>query len=214
MWLGDDECWQSFANKICAAFSSQASIFILRVFLKDVPIQQALLNSLPAFVAFSRIANYWSEKWKTVKEPVFTWQQLEAKLPGHPEVETFLRSSNESFSYAKFASIADARYFAAELHRTGPTKGFSVSVKANGVGKSARCDIVKNRSHFDDVNRRFAAQKAESVQLSKLLQKLNAEWAKRVAAVTETPSEITPDEVRIVSPPKRVKLDVPLIELD
>ena len=87
-------------------------------------------------------------------------------------------------------------------------------MKANGVGKSARCDIVKNRSHFDDVNRRFAAQKAELVQLVKLLQKLNAEWAKRVAAVTETPSEITPDEDRIVSPPKRVKLDVPLIELD
>ena len=37
--------------------------------------------------------------------------------------------------------------------------------------------------------------------------------AKQIAEMMASTS-VTPDEVRVVSPPKRMKLDIPLIELD
>ncbi len=159
------------------------SNLILRVFVSNATIEEALLNSLLysplPFVLFY----LWTEKSKSLKELTFTWQELKAQLPGHPEVETFLRSPFENFSYKIFSLLADARRFAQELHRTGPLKEFSVTMTTwHGSGKSC-CIIVKNQSHYDSVTGGILTRKNE------------------LEVRSEKYQTVTPDEVCIVSTP-------------
>ena len=221
LWLADEQCWKSFADKICIAFLSQHSNCILRVFLSNVPIQEALVDSPPAFDAFARIVNYWIQQSVTLKEPILNWQQPNAELPGHPAVEAFLRSPLQSFSYKNFPNIRQARQFANELQRTGPMKGFNVTVKTSGTGSLSCCEIVKNEKLFNNAKRDFEIRKFELTQLVHLLGLLNHKKALVNHQVVETvPLSQSPtiastsDEVCIVSPPKRPKLDIPFIEID
>ena len=121
LWLADEQCWQSFADKICAAFVSEDSHCILRVFLSNVPIQEALVHSPPAFDAFARIVNYWTVQSITLKEPIFNWQQPNAEVPDHLAVQDFLRSSLQSLSNTNFRNLGKARK--SQLQRTGRRKG-------------------------------------------------------------------------------------------
>ena len=225
LWLADEECWQSFADKICAAFFSRNSNCILSVFLSNVPIQEALVCSPPAFDAFSRIVNYWIQHLKNLKEPIFTWHQPNAELPSYPLVEAFLHSPLESFSFANFRDVDEALQFAKELQRIGPTKGFSVTVRTIRTGNTYRCDIVKVKSYnvslFNNFKREFVIRKDELTRLVRLLECLNHEKAKgnQVGVQTATLPQSdaiasTSDEVCVVSPPKRPKLDIPFIEIE
>ena len=217
LWLKDEECWRSFADKVCAAFVSEDSYCILRVFrVSNVKILEDLVHSPPAFDAFARIVNYWIEQSATLEEPTFNWQQPNAEVPGHPLVEAFLRSPlQQSFSYVNFPNIDKASNFASQLQRTEPTKGFDVTVKTSGTC----CEIVKNETFFNNAKRNFEFRKFELSRLVHLLDCLNGEKAKvnQVAAETvplpQSPTSTT-DEVCIVSPPKRPKPDIPFIEID
>ena len=218
LWLADEECWQSFVDKICAAFVSEDSHCILRVFLSNVPIQEALVHSPPAFDAFARIVNYWTVQSITLKEPIFNWQQPNAEVPGHLAVQDFLRSPLQSLSNTNFRNLGKARKFANTLQRTGPMNGFDVTVKTTGTGRLSCCEIVKNAQLFNDAQRYFEIRKFELIRLVHLLDCVSHEKAKgnQVAAETVPLSQSptiasTPDEVYIVSPPKRPKLDIPLI---
>jgi hypothetical protein len=74
---------------------------------------------------------------------------------------------------------------------------------------------VKNRNHFERRARDFFSRKAELIELVKLRNRLGQEIAQAeqlAAAITSTP--VATDEVCVVPPPKRPKLDIPVIELE
>jgi hypothetical protein len=187
----------------------------VQIFLKDLPIQRALKAFAPAFAAFLHIVDHRAQQSVNLKEPTFSWHQSNAVVPNNPEVQAFLRSPQESMTYMKFSGIAEARRLAVFLQVMGQSNNFSVSVTTSGSGKNSRCDIVKNRNHFERRARDFFSRKAELIELVKLRNRLGQEIAQAeqlAAAITSTP--VATDEVCVVPPPKRPKLDIPVIELE
>ena len=81
--------------------------------------------------------------------PNFTWEHPRAVFPSSPEVQAFLRSSQQTFRYSKFSNIKEARVFGNRLHNvqgTGPF--YQVRVVESGSGKSAKCDITKTKEKY------------------------------------------------------------------
>jgi hypothetical protein len=215
LWLEDEESWKQFAQSVCRHFQSSRGNLFVQIFLKDLPIQRALKAFAPAFAAFVHIVDHWAQHSVNLKEPTFSWQQSKAVVPNNPEVQTFLRSPLESMTYMKFGGIAEARRFADSLQAMGQSNNFSVSVTSSGSGKNSRCDIKKNRNFFERTTRKFFSRKAELIELIKLRNRLGQEIAQveqLAAVISSTP--ITTDEVCVVPPPKRPKLDIPVIELE
>ncbi len=197
LWLEDEQSWQSFAISVSTAFPSTSTNLFLRLFLKNLVIKQALTDSSLAFAAFASIVDNCSQKSASLKNPPFSWHQPEAVVPNHPEVEVFLRSNQESMTYMKFTGIADARHFATYLMRG--SKNFSVSVTTSGAGKNSRCIITKTRKHYEEINQPFFTSKSELELLVKLREHLGQEQLKT--------KRVTADEVSVIPPPKRTKVE-------
>ncbi|EFX74642.1 hypothetical protein DAPPUDRAFT_307200 [Daphnia pulex] len=215
LWLEDEESWKQFTQSVCKNFLSSRGNLFVQIFLKDLFIQRALKDFAPAFAAFVHIVDHWAQRTEKLKEPIFSWQQSNAVVPNYPEVQTFLRSPEESMTYMKFGGIAEARRLADSLNAMGQSNNFSVSVTTSGSGKNSRCDIVKNRNQFERRARDFFSRKAELIELVKLRIRLGQEIAQAeqlADAITSTP--VATDEVCVVPPPKRPKLDIPVIELE
>jgi hypothetical protein len=215
LWLEDEESWKQFAQSVCKNFLFIRGNLFVQIFLKDHSIQRALKDFAPAFAAFVHIVDHWAQRTEKLKEPIFSWQQSNAVVPNYPEVQAFLRSPQESMAYMNFGGIAEARRLANSLNALGQSNNFSVSVTTSGSGKNSRCDIVKNRNHFERRARDFFSRKAELIELVKLRNRLGQEIAQAeqlAAAITSTP--VATDEVCVVPPPKRPKLDIPVIELE
>ena len=167
--------WQSFAEKICQAFPSVKSNIFVEIFLQNVDIQQAIVNSSSAFAAVIRIVNHWIERSENLVVPTFSWCQPEATLPEHGEVQLFLRSPKESMTYSAFGSISHAREFAEELENKASTNGFSVHVTPKGRKCNVRCKIVKNRSFQEETVRAIVTRKSQVPQLVQLRERLTRE---------------------------------------
>jgi hypothetical protein len=215
LWLEDEESWKQFAQSVCKNFLFIRGNLFVQIFLKDHSIQRALKDFAPAFAAFVHIVDHWAQRTEKLKEPIFSWQQSNAVVQNYPEVQAFLRSPQESMAYMNFGGIAEARRLANSLNALGQSNNFSVSVTTSGSGKNSRCDIVKNRNHFERRARDFFSRKAELIELVKLRNRLGQEIAQAeqlAAAITSTP--VATDEVCVVPPPKRPKLDIPVIELE
>jgi hypothetical protein len=195
LWLEDEQSWQSFATSVSTAFPSTSTYIFLRLFLKNPVIKQAFTVSNLAFVAFATIVDNCSLKSASLKEPPFSWHQREAVVPSHPEVQAFLRSSQESMTYTKFTGIAEARNFAAQLMRG--SKHFSVSVTTSGAGKNSRCIITKTRKYYEEINQPFFTSKGELELLVKLRERLGQEKLKTKRG--------TADDVSVIPSPKRCK---------
>jgi hypothetical protein len=197
LWLEDEQSWQSFATSVSTAFPSTSTYIFLRLFLDNPVIKQAFTDSSLAFAAFATIVDNCSLKSASLKEPPFSWHQSEAVVPNHPEVQAFLRSSQECMTYTKFTGIAEARNFAAQLMRG--SKNFSVSVTTSGAGKNSRCIITKTRKHYEEINQPFFTSKGELESLVKLRERLGKENLKK--------KRVTADEVSVIPSPKRSKVE-------
>lgn len=174
IWLDDEESWHSFADRICAFFDSNQSQLFVQVYLKNVHVQEALLNSIPAFASFNRIVGHLGEQSKLLEDPsTFSWVQPTAKVPNYPDVEAFLRSSEEKATFSNlFSGHEAARQFARELEADGPKKGCGVRVTICGDKNVVRCTIAKLRSYHDVVVKDFQKMKSELEQLVKLHQRV------------------------------------------
>ncbi|XP_046443523.1 uncharacterized protein LOC124193644 [Daphnia pulex] len=215
LWLEDEESWKQFAQSVCKKFLSSRGNLFVQIFLKDLSIQRALKAFAPAFAAFVHIVDHWDQRTVKLKEPAFSWQQSKAVVPNNPEVQAFLRSPEESMTYMKFSGIAEARRFADSLQAMEQSNHFSVSITTSGSGKNSRCDIKKNRNYCERSKQIIFFRKAELIKLIKLRNRLGQKIAQAeqlAAAISSTP--ITTDEVCVVPPPKRPKLDIHVIELE
>jgi hypothetical protein len=109
----------------------------------------------------------------------------QASFPAYPEVETFLRSSEESMIYSKCRGIKEARQFGKLLdNQSGPRNGFSVHSSCGGIGKKSFCKIEKNNSDDEIVLKSFHARQSELWQVEKLRIDLQ-ERVKPISSKTE-----------------------------
>ena len=207
VWLGDDQSWQSFVHQFCNSFPSDQSHHFVLVFVNNFVVHRALCDSPPAISAFNRIVDHLKKPTSVLKEPPFTWEQPLAVITGHSEVQTFLRANEEKMTYQKFSSIVEARDFAAELERNGPTNGFSVRASAAGSAHNSRVIICKNKSHHYQAVKAFQVKQFELNELFKLHQNLQEEL-KEVDRPLSVSSQLAEEMRNISSPAKRRKVDI------
>uniref|UniRef100_A0A0P6GTG8 Fe2OG dioxygenase domain-containing protein n=1 Tax=Daphnia magna TaxID=35525 RepID=A0A0P6GTG8_9CRUS len=166
-WLGDEVVSERFAHKICTCVSLEEENLFVKEMISSSKLW-SLTNSAPAsLVAFHILLDRHIGYLKTVKEPVFSFEQPLAELPTYPEVEAFLRSSNEKMSYHKLASIFHARGFADDLTKLCLNNGWcSLKARAMGSTRSAWCEIIKTQDMHHANMQQFQAVQQE---LSKML---------------------------------------------
>ena len=227
VWLSDAEAWQSFTSRVCHSSKSLITSSLADM-LRDpqyLDVCKAIANSLLAFEAFNRITVFAKDVSNRTVLPDFTWEQPMASVPGHPTVQSFLRSPAETMTYENFKGIAEARDFSSLLEfpeRISSEKTFSVTARACGKGASARCVITKSRVYYNTVNRKaislknkmnkFLELKAviESLRDSNSL--LNPTGESSVSNATTSIVD-DPDVVLVVPPKKRAKVEVPTVDL-
>ena len=173
----DGQFWETFASKVCASFASEKSNGFVRVILKNVELQQAIVQSV-GFRSCIRMLDYWLLNSKSLQKPVFNWCQPEASLSSHPEVELFLRSSEKRLIYHEFRKLAECYVFANELERTGTSDGFSVEVKCNRKVFDVRCKITKTKGLYEQSKKDFLLRKSELPELLQLRRNLVVEREK------------------------------------
>lgn len=101
----------------------------------------------------------------------FTWCMPNAELPGHREVEKFLRSDQQTVLYTNvFSSIHDAREFANTYGGTKPT--YSVQIVPEGRGRSSFVHIIKTNAYHASRSRETVDLKNEQIELNQLLLEL------------------------------------------
>lgn len=204
LFLNDETCWQSFAQRMCASFATKKNDIFVRIFLTNFEFQLALLNSTSANASFNHIMDHWTEQWKSYEEPRFSWQR-KANV-GNPEIDAFLRShEQESMTYVKEENINDVRWIARCFKKKGLKNGFTVVIKSKRNKKKPRCVITKDRSYHVSIVQDFQNRKSDFEKLVKLHQSVRDNLGKR----TETSrSEIEMmAETCIGSSAKRVKHD-------
>jgi hypothetical protein len=150
--------------------------------LLNVRIQEAIIDNPLAFTAFIRIADDWSNTWKSLSD--FSWKMPKAIVPDHPEVESFLRSSEKTLRYTNFTDSQQMNNLATDLEQNGSFMGFSVSVTPDA--KVPCCEIVKTREYYTRVTRDFKRMKLESDELVKLRLKISQMRAKKLKAKRST----------------------------
>ena len=110
--LGNGGCWQSFTDKICASFINEDSNCILGV--------------------------------QDLRLDVFSWElpiAHNAQVPGHPDVEAFLRSTLPYCTYPYHFHVEDNKFATKFLQNQGPIMDrFRVDVKPFVVFNSTVLD--------------------------------------------------------------------------
>ena len=105
----------------------------------------------------------------SVSSTSLAWEQTYAVYPSCPIVESFLKSSRETCTYANhFSGIADARRFSQQLRDGQKTGNYRISVQENGSGRSAMCLISKTTEGIELTGRIRGVYKKESDDLTKL----------------------------------------------
>jgi hypothetical protein len=103
----------------------------------------------------------------------FTWCMPYAELPGHREVEKFLRSDQQTILYTNvFSSIHDAREFAHSYGGTKPT--YSVQIVPEGRGRNSFVHIIKTNAYHASRSRQTNDLKSEQEELNLLLSELES----------------------------------------
>ena len=94
------------------------------------------------------------------------WSMPKASLPEHPSVEAFLKSSDETFEYKGFSTIAAARKFAETYQKE--KDAYSVKMEANGKGNKSYVLITKTRDCLP--NRKAILEEEEQAIQKKIKQ--------------------------------------------
>lgn len=86
------------------------------------------------------------EKVEEMGTKSFTWNQYDAVVPGHSQVQAFLRGPEQRMTYQAFTSIRHARNWA-NKHSWSNT--YSITVTTGGTGQRSYALIEKTRAWYD-----------------------------------------------------------------
>ena len=143
-WFSNEDIFMALSHKILDAFPpTQENPLVAKI------VSSSELRSLVSTTSFGKEAfclflDQRINRLKTMFKPFLSWDHPYAVVPGHPEVEAFLRSTDKSMVYSYFTSFASACKFSV---RVGGTKnGYCIQVDPVKVGKRFRCKIEKTLS--------------------------------------------------------------------
>ena len=174
-WLGDDVSLETFCQKICASVPVNEENILVKKIVSCSSVWPLACTSPPSLATFYVFLDRHIDYLKTIKEPVFSFHQPCAQLPKYPEVEIFLRSSEERMNYHSLASIFHARSFADELTKVCLKNGWcSLKVQAMGTARSAFCEIIKTQDMYHMKMKRFHIVQQELCELLSLRQNLES----------------------------------------
>lgn len=170
-WLGDDVSLETFCQKICTSVPLNEENLLVKKIVSCSSVWPLACTSPPSLATFYVFLDRHIDYLKTIEEPVFSFGQPCAQLPQYPEVEVFLRSSEERMTYHNLASIFHARSFADELTKVCLKNGWcSLKVQAMGSARSAFCEIVKTQDLYQMKMKRFQIVQQEVSEMLSLRQ--------------------------------------------
>lgn len=145
-WLGDDQSLEVFAEKICNSVPQDKENLLVKKVVSCTSVWPLAITSPPSLNTFYLLLDRRIDFLKTVKMPVFSLAQPRAQLPMYPEVECFLRSSEENMEYHKLASIFHGRSFAEDVTKLCIKNGWcSLKIQIQGSARKAWCVITKTQ---------------------------------------------------------------------
>lgn len=117
-------------------------------------------------------------KSSVANHKTFSWEMPLASTPGHPLVEKFLRSNEQSMIYGNvFSSISHARNFASKYSSdtrsysyVGP-KLYSVKIEADGRGGNSFVRLTKTKDYYQNQLNEMAINKEDIKFFSSLITK-------------------------------------------
>lgn len=141
LWFDDEEIFKSLSNKILEAFLPSNENPVVAKIVSSSELRQLIRSSVHGRTAFCLFLEQRIDRLKAMTKPFLSWDYPYAVVPGHPEVEAFLRSSHKSLMYSQFPTFSAACKFAIQM---GGTKdGYSIRVNPEKVGKHFKCKIEK-----------------------------------------------------------------------
>ena len=136
LWLGD-EFFSAFGDKILAAHPVDEPNDVILKIAKSADIRELSDSFPPVRESLRRLLEL------RVSAITEIFEKEVARLPEHPKVEDFLRSSDQRMTYANFKSAEEAQQFSIFLCSFGAANGLSLEVQTKGEKYEARCKIVK-----------------------------------------------------------------------
>ena len=210
-WIED--CQVLFAQKIIAVNQQENALF--SQIIKSPEMQKIATSGSPenskTFLLFleSRISTL--NAFLSVPLTNLTWEQPYAVYPSCPIVESFLKSSRETCTYANhFSGIADARRFSQQLRDGQKTGNYRISVQENGSGRSAMCLISKTTEGIELTGRIRGVYKKESDDLTKLRLSIQQQKARNEpnAGTLQLSADEDAKEDSFLPAVKKVRIDV------
>ena len=134
LWFGDDS-FSVFTDKILKAHpDDEPNGVILKI------AESADIRELP----FPRVRESLCRLLELrVSAVTKVLEKSAVRLPKHPKVENFLRSSSQKMTYANFDNKEEAQQFAEFISSFGTENGFSLQVQTEGEEYEASCKIIK-----------------------------------------------------------------------
>lgn len=217
LWFGDEDIFKTLSAKILEAFLPSQENPVVAKIVGSSELRQLVRTTSHGRAAFSLFLDQRINRLKAMTKPFLSWDYPYAVVPGHPEVEAFLRSSHKSLMYNHFSTFAAACKFAIQL--SGTKDGYSIHVNPEKVGKHFQCKIEKllsrnallnnERNELEDflVNlREFECTDSRPNQL----QLMASSNVPIVSLKREMVDE--EDEIRVVQPSKRSKEEPTILD--
>lgn len=123
------------------------------------------------------------------KTPEFAWHQPQAKLPGYPEIEPFLKGPEEKHVYRGVKGLPAMRSFAESgFNKYGDhtaTDGYSATGTPGGKGQEAFCLIQKTLDHWRQEQEQAKRLRLELGKLRSVVPQINAVNLYRIQHVSK-----------------------------
>lgn len=162
--LGDEELLEKFTSAVCVYSRRSPKSSMLEKLVQSLKCEKLGDNPFWIQLLVRRIQQL--EEIEKVGIRPFSWNQEDAVVVGHPQVESFLRGPGTKMRYEAFNGIGHARnWMYKHFHRMPETSLYSATVTVGGRGRDAYALIEKTRDWCD---RKVNTIKQQLIELKKL----------------------------------------------
>ena len=146
--LGDEELLEKFTSAVCAYSRRSPKSSVLQKLVQSL--KNGKLGDNPFWIQLLVRRIQQLEEIEKVGIRPFSWNQEDAVVVGHPQVESFLRGPGTKMRYEAFNGIGHARnWMYKHFHRIPETSPYSAKVTVGGRGRDAYALIEKTRDWYD-----------------------------------------------------------------
>lgn len=168
--LSDEELLKKFTAAICSYSHRWPKSSLLQELIQSLEKRKLGDNQFWMQLLVRRIHQL--EVVEKVGIRSFTWNQEEAVVAGHPQVQDFLRGPSRSMRYEAFKGIGHARNWMAKHFDGKSLASHSATVTVGGRGRDAYAVIEKSREWYDNKVNTIKQQLSELEKLRGLVKPL------------------------------------------